>query len=412
MGVDRIKENRVMIIRSRFAVTMAGEPIENAAIVVSGDQIVRVGPFSEIKTNHDGDVLDLGELIVLPGLINAHCHLDYTMLRGQIAPQSSFTDWIREINRRKTAWTENDYLAAIAAGLGEGQRFGTTTLVNLEAFPELLSRIPRPILRVWWCAEMIDVREPVDVRQISKRLHQWFQSKPDWRGGFALGPHAIFTASQELFSIADEISKEYNVFLTTHLAESREEMRMFRNRDGSLFDFLQQIGRPMDDCGGVTPLASLSNTHRVDRRWIIAHLNELAEEDFALLAAAERFHIAHCPRSHRFFSHAPFQLGRLQAMGFNVCLGTDSLASNSSLSLFAEMQELMRKESSLSPLAALTMATVNGAKAIGKSDTLGRISPGFCADLIAIPQGSRDVFESIIGFDGAVPWMMVGGTVV
>ncbi len=96
-------------------------------------------------------------------------------------------------------------------------------------------------------------------------------------------------------------------------------------------------------------------------------------------------------------------------MGFNICLGTDSLASNSSLSLFAEMRELMRKEPMLSPSEVLAMATVNAAKAIGQSNKLGRIRPGFQADLIAIPNGQRDVLGAIVGFEGTVPWMMVDG---
>ena len=401
-----------MIIRSRLVVTMAGEPIQNAAVALSGNQIIGVGPFSEIKATYGGDVFDLGDLILLPGLINAHCHLDYTMLRGQISPQPSFTNWIREINARKAAFSQEDYVAAIETGLVEVQRFGTTALFNLEAFPELLPRIDRPLLRVWWCAEMIDVRETVPVRQIAKRLHEWFQSKTDWLGGLALGPHALFTGSREMFSIANELSREYQAPLSTHLAESREEMQMFRDADGLLFDFLQKIGRPMEDCGGVTPLSSLVRTNDLDERWIIAHLNELAEGDFALLAASKKFHIAHCPRSHTFFGHAPFQLRRLRAMGFNICLGTDSLASNLNLSLFAEMRELMRKDLALSPLEVLMMATVNAAKAIGQSDRLGRISPGFHADLIAVPQEGTDVFESIVGFEGTIPWIMIDGNAV
>ena len=91
----------------------------------------------------------------------------------------------------------------------------------------------------------------------------------------------------------------------------------------------------------------------LDEHWILAHLNELTESDFDLLARAPRFQIAHCPRSHTYFGHTPFELRKLQALGFNICLGTDSLASNSSLSLFAEMRELLRKEPWVSPREAL-----------------------------------------------------------
>ena len=400
-----------MIIRSRIVVPMVGEPIENGAVAIDGNQIVGVGRFEEVKASHRGDVLDLGEQIVLPGLINGHCHLDYTLLRDKIPPQDAFTDWIHAINSHKAALSEEDYIASIEAGLTEVQKFGTTTLLNLEAFPNLLPRIPRPLLRVWWYAEMIDVREPVPVSKISKQLHHWFESHPEWLGGFGLAPHALFTASAQLFSAASETSRKCQVRLTTHLAESREEMQMFRNANGPLFDFLKRIGRQLDDCGGTTPLSCLLQWTAVDERWIIAHLNELSEEDFELLARAKKFHIAHCPRSHTFFGHTPFALRRLQRLGYNICLGTDSLASNSSLSLFSEIRELLRKEPWISPREALTMVTVNAADAIGQTDELGRINPGFRADLIAIPstETGEGVFDTIVAFEGTVPWMMVEG---
>jgi cytosine/adenosine deaminase-related metal-dependent hydrolase len=106
-------------------------------------------------------------------------------------------------------------------------------------------------------------------------------------------------------------------------------------------------------------------------------------------------------------------LRRLRALGFNVCLGTDSLASNSSLSLFSEMRELLRKEPWIAPREVLEMTTANAARAIGRADSLGMIRPGFRADLIALPaQSGTDIFGNIVAFEGAVPWMMVDGEIL
>ena len=402
-----------MIIRSRVVVPIGGEPIENGAVAVEGNQIVGVGRFDEVKADRAGEILDLGEQVLLPGLINAHCHLDYTMLRDRIPPERSFTDWVRAINARKAALEEEDYLAAIATGLAECQNFGSTTLVNLETFPELLPRVPRSPLRIWWCAEMIDVRSPVPVPTVADNLHRWFQSHPELRGGIGLAPHAPYTASAKLYSETSAVSREYGLLLTTHLAESREEMEMFRDAKGPLFEFLKSIGRPMDDCGNATPLSGLRRNDQIDERWLVAHLNELSEDDFDLLACGRKFHVVHCPRSHSFFGHAPFALRRLRALGFNVCLGTDSLASNSSLSLFSEMRELLRKEPWIAPREALEMTTANAARALGRGDSLGTIRPSFRADLIAIPaQSGADTFGNIVAFEGTVPWMMVDGEIL
>ncbi len=148
-----------MIIRARVVVTMHGAPIENGAAAVSGNRIVDVGRFDDIKTRNAGNAVDLGEQALLPGLINAHCHLDYTCLRGKIPPQKSFTDWIRAINTKKSELSPKDYVASINDGFEEAKTFGTTAIANLTAFPELIPQVQPPI-RTWWFAELIDIRAP------------------------------------------------------------------------------------------------------------------------------------------------------------------------------------------------------------------------------------------------------------
>jgi cytosine/adenosine deaminase-related metal-dependent hydrolase len=212
--------------------------------------------------------------------------------------------------------------------------------------------------------------------------------------------------------VAAEAAARNKMPLTMHLAESSEEMEMFRDGRGPLFDLLQSLGRPTDDCGtGRTPLAVMLDRQTIDERWIVVHLNELAEEDFARLERGPRFHIAHCPRSGRYFQHTPFALQRLRELGFNICLGTDSLASNSSLSLFAEMRAVRDAHPWLAPREILEMATVNGAHALAQGNVLGKIRAGFYADLIAVPLSGEDpdLFEKIIAWSKPINWMLVGG---
>lgn len=402
-----------MIIRARTVVTLNGPPIENGAIAIEGKSIAEVGTFREIKAQNQDRVLDLGEQVLLPGLINAHCHLDYTMLRDRIAPQKSFTDWIRQINAAKATLGENDYARAIEEGFAEAGRFGTTTIINLEAFPDLIRKISSPPMRTWWCAELIDVRGRVEPGEIVATMHSRVDKDKGFLGDFGLAPHAPYTASAELYARCTELARDENLVLTTHLSESREEMEMFRDGRGPLFDFMKSIGRPMGDCGSTTPLTYLIEKARLDDRWLVTHLNELAAGDFRLLEGAAKFHIAHCPRSHRYFGHPPFPLQKLQTLGFNICLGTDSLASNSSLSLFAEMRTLCQQESALSPRELLEMVTLHPARALRMETRLGRIAPGFLADLISIPSSvNDDVFERVLAQESSVPWMMVNGRVV
>ena len=203
-----------MIIRARTVVTMDVAPIENGAVAVSGNQIVDVGKFDEIKTRNPGEIVDLGEQALLPGLINVHCHLDYTCLRRKIPPQKSFADWIRAINAEKAKLSPKDYLASIIEGFAEAKRFGTTTIANLTAFPELIPQMSPPI-RTWWFAELIDVRAPDRANETVDGVIEILKSAPNW----GLAPHALFTASKNLYRRCEEIALRENILLTTHLAE-------------------------------------------------------------------------------------------------------------------------------------------------------------------------------------------------
>jgi cytosine/adenosine deaminase-related metal-dependent hydrolase len=405
-----------MIIRARVIVTMDGPPIENGAVAVSGNRIIDIGKFPEISARHSGQqLIDLGEQVMLPGLINAHCHLDYTCLRGQIPPKKSFADWIRSINAEKAKLSAQDYLASITEGFAEAKRFGTTTIANLTAFPELIPQVASPI-RTWWFAELIDVRSPERANELVDRAIGALKQARDSSGGIGLAPHALFTASANLYRRSEEIAQCENILLTTHLAESREEMSMFRDGAGPLYDFMRSIGRPMDDCGHQTPLEKFVGRPggaSLPCEWILAHLNELAESDFKLLETfRDKFHVVHSPRSHDYFAHSAFAFERLRDLGFNICLGTDSLASNENLNLFAEMRAFRRGEAAVSPKETLEMVTVNGGRALGRPQILGRIRANYFADLIAIPcRGITDVFEEIVAFDGPVDWMTVNGRI-
>lgn len=400
-----------MIIRARSLLTMDGPPIENGAVAVTGGIITDVGTFAEVRARNSGEVLDLGERVLLPGLINAHCHLDYTCLRGSIPRPSSFAAWIRAINERKATLGPEDYLRSIAAGFAEAASFGTTTLVNLEAFPALLSRVPASPLRTWWFAEMIDVREPVSPSNIYGQMRRDLCTSGNGRDGIGLAPHAPFTASSSLYRAAAAIARDHELPVTTHVAESREEMQMFSGRSGGLFDLMNGIGRSMHDCGGPTPLALMLEEQSLSNRWIVAHLNELTEGDFRLLARAPKFHIVHCPRSRDYFGHPEFPLERLRVLGFNICLGTDSLASNDDLSLFREMRQLSRIVRTLSPRELFEMVTICPARALGQQNALGRLRVGFKADLVAVASTAAGpgLFEELLQFDETVPWSMVDG---
>lgn len=393
-----------MIFRARTLLTMLGHPIVDGAVAVEGGLLSDVGPFADVHRRNAGPVEDLGEQILMPGLINAHCHLDYTGLRKAITPPSSFTHWIERINALKRGFDDDDYLKAIALGFQELKASGVTTILNIESFPELLDRMSPPPLRTWWFCEFIDVRRSIPRKELKERLETFTRPRDGWLGGYGISPHSPYTASLQLFADAAATGLP----LTTHIAESEEETLMFTQGRGPLHQFLSQVGRQMDDCGKGSPLAHLSTV--LEPGWIVAHLNELQEQDYALLAKT-RPHLVHCPLSHRYFGHKPFPFERLYAMGINICLGTDSLASNQHLNLFAEMRTAQKANPWLRPDELLEAVTVNAASALNMQGKLGVLATGAFADLIALPYSGPPecAFDAAVDHKAPVEWMVVHG---
>jgi len=388
-------------LRARIVYPVAAPPFEDGMVCVEAGEISSWGRW-------DGrPAVDLGDVVLMPGLINAHCHLDYSVMRGAIFPNSSFTQWIRRINDLKQMLSDEDYLESIAAGFRALLANGTTSVFNIEAFPELMVRMPPPPIRTWWFYEMMDVRNRFHTEDVVAGAFRFFEGKS---GGFGLSPHAPYTASQELYRQARFCSEKFGMPLMTHLAESDEEFEMFRHARGPLSDFLKGLGRNLSDAGGQSPVARLIAGDALPDGALLTHMNEIEETDWELLRG-RRFSIIHCPCCHEYFGRARFPIERFLKEGLNLCLGTDSLASNRGLNLFAEMRCLSHKNPWLSAGELIEFVTRNSARAIGQAGRLGEISDGSAADLIALPYSGSpaDAAEAIVHHARPVEWVMIGG---
>lgn len=400
------------ILHARIVLPVGAPPLENGAVVVEAGRITAVGRRGDFS---GAPVWDLGDVVLMPGLINAHCHLDYTVMRGAILPQSSFANWIRRINDLKRTLTDDDYQHSIAAGFAELRRWGTTGVFNIEAFPEVMVRMPRPPLRTWWFYELLDIRHRVHTEDVVAGALTFFDRRPDWLGGFGLSPHAPYSTSAELYELTTSCAEKHGMPWTTHLAETAEEMEMFAGASGEMFDFLKPLGRPMGDTGGTTPVRRILGRGLVPRGGLLVHMNCLSAEDWNIVAdRAGTFSVVHCPNCHAYFDRPPFELERFRALGVPVCLGTDSLASNGSLNLFSEMRTVRQRHPTLTAAEVLDMVTRIPARAIGFPGLLGEIAAGAHADLIAVPYAGSlgGVEEAIPDNRSEIEWMMVAGRVV
>lgn len=402
-----------MILRAKWVVPVSHPPIENGAVAVEDGTIVAVGPVAEVTAAQGGEIRDLGEAVLAPGLINAHCHLDYTGMLNQVPWHGVFLEWILHLVRLKRIATEEQYLAGIQSGIDQLLRSGTTTVVNIASFPGLIDQLPPTPLRIIWCPELIDFKLTTPPEQFVRETMDLIAREQAGGHVMGLSPHAPYTVSAELYRLSARYARGHHLLCTTHLAESTEEDDMFRRGNGPLYDYFLRAGRDMSDCKRVGVVQLLHELEVLTPRCLAAHANCLTPLDMKLLAESGA-HVAHCPKTHRFFHRGLPLVEQLMELGVNICLGTDSLASNDTLDMFAEMQEFARVHPRWPAEKILPLATTNAAKALNQPERFGRIAAGACADLIAVPLngGLVDPCEAVVFAEKPVNFVMINGKVV
>jgi cytosine/adenosine deaminase-related metal-dependent hydrolase len=406
------------ILRARLVLPITSGPIEDGAVRVAGNRIADVGHWKDFEPANGEEVFDLGESLLLPGLINAHCHLDYTDMAGRLTPQKSFTDWIKLMMTAKAEWNYSEFAESWLNGAKMLLDSGTTTVADFEAVPELLpdawSATP---LRVVSLMEMTGVKNRRNPRDILRDNMDHMATFPGGRCRSGLAPHAPYSTEPELLRLAAEAAKRRHWLLSIHIAESAEEFAMFSEERGVLFDWLRRNNREMSDCGKGSPIRQLSRYGVLSENCLAVHVNYLAKGDAKLLAATKT-NVVHCPRSHFYFRHQKFPYTTLARAKVNVCLGSDSLATvykrprqTVKLSMFNEMQTFAASHRKVSPERILQMATVNGARALGMSGDAGEIAQNSLADLISIPFAGKTekAYEAAINHDGNVLASLIDG---
>jgi aminodeoxyfutalosine deaminase len=392
--------NGDFILRARIVWLVSQPPIDDGAILVSNGRIAQVGTWRELSNNLPGEtpVEDLGEVALIPGLVNAHCHLDYSGMAGLIPPPSNFPDWIKAILQIKAHWSYSEFAASWVKGARQLLDSGVTTVGDIEAVPELLpdSWDATP-LRMVSFFEMTGVRSQNSPdRILSETMRHVHRAGRRDTKRTGLSPHALYSTPPALVRFTASLVQHEGLPVTTHLAESREEWEMFRNAGGSLYNWLK-TQRNMEDCGDKSPIQQAHHLGLLQPAFIAVHANHLAPGDAELLAA-NRCHVVHCPRSHQYFRHEPFPFSELTRAGVNICLGTDSLASIlprdgkgkiPTLNLWDEMQTFASLNPDVPPNRIVEMATLNGACALGLDENH--------ADLIAIAyEGSPEALPDVM----------------
>ncbi|MCE9583982.1 MAG: amidohydrolase family protein [Planctomycetes bacterium] len=315
--------------------------------------------------------------ILLPGLVNAHAHLELTFLGGKLPP-APFPEWAQGLMEARAGWTPADVEASLREGIRRSVASGTAAVGDFAWLSKNDALRQSGLRAVSW-REALGIA-PERAEESAARAGTFLEKKTStWTPGLA--PHAPYSCSGELYRKLHSMARRARVPFATHLSELREEIEYLRTGRGAFAAMLQKIGR---DAGSWRPprrrpvayLAGLG----VLRRTTAAHANYLTPADVALLKR-DKAVVVWCPRTHDFFGHPAHPTRRLLRAGVPVALGTDSLGSSPDLSVREEMRMAMGKGFTLEE--TLKMATESGAKALGLRRA-GRIAPGWAADFTVI----------------------------
>jgi cytosine/adenosine deaminase-related metal-dependent hydrolase len=354
---------------------------------VRHDVTVRIGDgrLLEIVRGHATDAVELGRVALIPGLVNAHTHLEFSLLPGPIPTTGRFTDWIRRVvaYRREhpdavsqairtgvaeslrsgtiligdiatTGWTQTDYLAAGFAGVVFQELLGIGD-ARVASQCELARSIAQTELH-----ETSDLPHPFGSAGASPSLFQPAASSVQ----FGLSPHAPYSVHPDIFRTAVQAATECSRPVAMHLAETPAELELLADGTGEFRDLLTDFGIWRDGLfGGQTPLDFLKELAKLPRSLVI-HGNYLDDDELTFLAEHPQMTLVYCPRTHAAFGHRGHPWRRLLELGGSVAIGTDSRASNPDLSLFAELQFLAARHPDVSHLELLKLGSRSGRAAL------------------------------------------------
>ena len=371
--------------RARWVVPIATPPIADGVVAVDGGLIAYVGSPDEGPA---GEEVDLGQCLLMPGLVNAHCHLELTALRGFLE-DLDFRRWIlRLTNARRAVLDRAALLDSARYGLEEGVRAGITCYADTCESGVVLQAMREAGVRGVMYQEVFGpdpAQCDASIMALRERVAGLrYLETPLVRVG--VSPHAPYTVSDDLFRVTTAFAREQQLPMAIHIAESEIEQMLVSRGVGSFADGLRRRGIAVE-ARAASPIQLLATLGVLDVRPLLIHCVRVDGDDIASIAGSGSS-VAHCPVSNAKLGHGIAPVDELLAAGIPVGLGSDSMASNNRMDLLEEarlalLAQRARLCSSETPSAAdvLEMATIGGAAALGLSNAIGSLEEGKEADL-------------------------------
>ncbi|SDK45511.1 Cytosine/adenosine deaminase [Maridesulfovibrio ferrireducens] len=343
--------------------------IHDFALIHNGTEILETGTWSSIKNHFSGDVTDLGDVTIVPGLINAHVHLELSHLEGKTVQGQGFLSWITSLLKNPTYKIETDAINKALSGMLEsGTVFcADISTCNCSKMSELMNESG---IGFYSFCEAIG-------QKIPKSGASFFPDKVYPRGKTAGAGHAPHSTCGELLIAVKKADSAAKRPFSIHLAENEEEDEIVGQGTGPFAEMLRKAGI-LSDCGskGLSPVEYIHSLGILDESTLAIHCVKVSESDIKILADTGT-NVCLCPRSNEFIGEGRAPWEKIINSGINTCLGTDSIASNHDLNMWNELEYLLKEiHIKLTSQQALSMITKNGAKSLMIEDLYGSLEVG------------------------------------
>ena len=402
------------IHRAAWILPISAPPIHNGWVAIDGGRIVALGG-SEEKPPPGTHAIDPSReappSVILPGLVNAHTHLELSWMRGKVPPAASMPAWTsRLMALRRTV--SADPVAPVYEAISSARDSGTCLIgdvTNTLASEEPLRGSP---LSARLFRELLGFSGSDPAGVVWRAMEECAALPASDRVRCSVAPHAPYSVSPELFAAIASATR--GTVISVHLGESPEEVEFLRGGGGAWRELLEGLGvwNPGWQAPGCGPVAYMSGFGLVTERLLAVHAVQLTDAELATLASAGSTLVT-CPRSNIWTGAGMPPAHRFYSAGVRVAVGTDSLASVDDLSMFSEIAALRQAAAHVPAAAILESATRIGAEALGFGRDLGTIEPGKRAELIAvrIPGDVQDVEEWLLSGvqPAAISWLEDSG---
>jgi cytosine/adenosine deaminase-related metal-dependent hydrolase len=384
------------IYTARWVLPIVSPAIEDGAVAIDDSKIVAAGPRPEVVSRFPGSrVSDFGQAAILPGLVNAHSHLELTVMRGLLENEEhDFAAWLRKLTTARMAMTGEDLLVSATCGAIEAARAGVTCFGDSSSSTIHAMKALREVgLRGIVYQESFGPDPRLASENVAKLHEQIAELHPleDELVRAGVSPHAPYTVSAAQLELTARLAIDEKLPLMMHAAESQAEKSFMRDGLGRFAEGLKARGIEWR-APGVSTMEYLARHGILETKPLLAHCINVDDSDLELVKQSGAG-IAHCPRSNAKLGHGRAPFANFLSHGINVGLGSDSVASNNTCDIleearFATLLGRLPFSGGLLPAVtaeqALFAATLGGARSLGLENQIGALAEGMQADITVV----------------------------